>query len=48
MIDDDKCGAVGEIEIDRGNPSTRRKPASFPLYSPQIPHELTQAAAVEA
>jgi hypothetical protein len=26
-----------------GNRSTRRKPASVPLYPPQIPHDLTRA-----
>jgi hypothetical protein len=30
-------------EIGRGNRSTRRKPASVPLCSPQIPHNLTWA-----
>jgi hypothetical protein len=49
MIDDD-YGAVGGMRIDRGNRSTRRKPASVPLCPPQIPHDLTwdrtQAAAV--
>jgi hypothetical protein len=41
--DDDECGTVGRIRIDRGNRSTRRKPASVPLRSPQIPHDLTRA-----
>jgi hypothetical protein len=36
---DDKCGAVGRMRIDRGNRSTRRKPAPVPLCSPQIPHD---------
>jgi hypothetical protein len=38
------------MKIDRGNRSTRRKPAPVPLCPPQIPHELiwarTRAAAV--
>jgi hypothetical protein len=52
MIDYDECGAVGGMRIDRGNWSTRRKPAPVPLYPPQILHDLTwartQAAAVES
>jgi hypothetical protein len=40
--DDDECGAVGEMS-GVGNGSTRRKPASVPLYPPQIPHDLTLA-----
>jgi hypothetical protein len=31
MIDDDDYGAVGGMRIDRGNRSTRRKPAPVPL-----------------
>jgi hypothetical protein len=50
MVDDDDCGAVGEMKIVRRNRSTRRKPAPEPLCPPQIPHDLTrvriQAAAV--
>jgi hypothetical protein len=50
MIDDDDYGAVGGMRIDRGNRSTRRKPAPVPLCTPQIPHDLTwdwtRAAAV--
>jgi hypothetical protein len=50
MIDDGDCGAVGGIEIGRGNRSTRRKPAQVPLCPPKIPHDLawnrTQAVAV--
>jgi hypothetical protein len=50
MIDDDECGAVGGIRIDRRNRSIRRKPAPVPLCQPQIPHDLiwprTRAAAV--
>jgi hypothetical protein len=40
---DDECGAVGGMRIDRGNRSTRRKPALMPLCPPQIPHDLTWA-----
>jgi hypothetical protein len=51
MIDDDDCGAVSGMKIDRGNRNTRRKPAPMPLCSPQIPHEQnrfrTRAAAME-
>jgi hypothetical protein len=42
-------GEIGGIKIGRGNPSTRRKPASVPFCPPQTPHAarmLTQAAAV--
>jgi hypothetical protein len=39
--DDDECGAVGEMRFGRGNLSTRRKPTPVPLYTPQIPHDLT-------
>jgi hypothetical protein len=50
MIDDDDYGAVGGMRIDKGNRSTRRKPAPVPLCPPQIPHDLTwdrtRAAAV--
>jgi hypothetical protein len=42
MIDDD-CGAIGGMRVGRGNRSTRRKPASVPIYPPQIPHDLTRA-----
>jgi hypothetical protein len=49
MDDDDECGAICGMS-DRGNRSTRRKPAPLPLYPPQIPHDLswavTRAAAV--
>jgi hypothetical protein len=41
MVEDDECGAVGGIRIGRGNRSTRRKPASVPVFSPEIPYELT-------
>jgi hypothetical protein len=30
-------GEVGEMKIDRGNQSTRRKPAPAPLCPPQTP-----------
>jgi hypothetical protein len=43
---DDACGAVGGMRIGRGKRSTRRKPAPVPLCLPQIPHDLTRAAAV--
>jgi hypothetical protein len=39
----DECGAVGEMTIARGNPSTRKKFAPMPLFPPQIPHDLTWA-----
>jgi hypothetical protein len=45
MMDDDGCGAVGGM-IDRGNLCTERNPAPVPLNPPQIPHDLTRAAAV--
>jgi hypothetical protein len=52
MIDDYDYGAVGGMRIDRGNRSTRRKPAPVPLCPPQIPHDLTwdrtRAAAVRS
>jgi hypothetical protein len=31
MIDDGDCGAIGGMNIDRKNRSTRRKPAPVPL-----------------
>jgi hypothetical protein len=39
MIGDGDCAENGGIKIDRGNRSTRRKPASAPLCLPQIPHD---------
>jgi hypothetical protein len=39
MIDDER-GAVGGVNIGRGNQSTGRKPAPVPLFPPQIPHDL--------
>jgi hypothetical protein len=50
MIDVDDCGAIGGMQIVRGNRSIQRKPASVPLCPPQIPHDLnrtrTRATAV--
>jgi hypothetical protein len=43
MIDNGDCGAIGGIKIDRGNRSTRRKPAPVPLCPPQIPNDLHRA-----
>jgi hypothetical protein len=42
---DDKgnCGAIGGMNIGRGNRSTPRKPAPVPLCPLQIPHDLTWA-----
>jgi hypothetical protein len=37
---DDGCGAIGGM-IGRGNGSIRRKPASMPLCSSELPHKLT-------
>jgi hypothetical protein len=39
----DECRAIGGMRIGRGNRSTRRKPASVPLFPPRIPHDLTWA-----
>jgi hypothetical protein len=36
-------GEVGGMQIDRGNRSTRRKPAPAPLCPPQIPFDQTRA-----
>jgi hypothetical protein len=41
MTDDGDCEAIGGMKIGRGNRSTRRKSASVPLYSPQIPFDQT-------
>jgi hypothetical protein len=35
-------GEFGGMMIDRGNRSTRRKPAPVPLYAPQIPLDQTR------
>jgi hypothetical protein len=43
MIHDDECGAVDGMRIDRGNRSTRRRPAPVPFCPPQNPHDLTWA-----
>jgi hypothetical protein len=40
MMDDDKCGAVGEMFVN-GNRGTGRKASSVPLCPPQILHDLT-------
>jgi hypothetical protein len=39
---DYECGAVGGMRIDRGNRSTRRKPAPAPRCPQQISHNLTR------
>jgi hypothetical protein len=36
----DEYGAVGGVRINRGERSTRRKPAPVLLCAPQIPNEL--------
>jgi hypothetical protein len=41
--DDDDCESVDVMRIDRGNRSTRRKPAPALLCPPQIPHDQTRA-----
>jgi hypothetical protein len=33
-------GAAGRMIIDKGNQSSRRKPAPVSFYPPQIPHDL--------
>jgi hypothetical protein len=43
MMDDGDCGAIGGIKVGRGNRSTRRRPASAPLFPPQIPLDQTRA-----
>jgi hypothetical protein len=45
--DYDDCEAVGGMS-GRGNWSTRRKPASVPLCTPQIPQYLTRARTLAA
>jgi hypothetical protein len=45
MIGEGDCGAIGGMKIGKGNRSTRRKPATVPLCSPQI-RSRTRAAAV--
>jgi hypothetical protein len=50
MIDDNECGVVDGMKIDRGHRSTRGKPAPAPLCPPQIAldqtRDRTRAAAV--
>jgi hypothetical protein len=41
MIDNDDCGAVGDMRIGRENRSIWRKPVPVSLCPPQIPHDLT-------
>jgi hypothetical protein len=41
MIDEGDCGAIGVMQIGRGNRSTGRKPAPVPLCPPQIPYDQT-------
>jgi hypothetical protein len=48
MIDDAECGAVGGMRIDRGNRSTRGKPAPAPLGPPQTPRGLTWGWTLQA
>jgi hypothetical protein len=43
MRGDGVCGEIGGMKIDRGNRSTRRKPAPAPLCPPQIPHYWNSA-----
>jgi hypothetical protein len=50
MVGEGDCGAIGGMNIGRGNRSTLRKPAPAPLCPPQIPldetRDRTRAAAV--
>jgi hypothetical protein len=39
----DECVAAGGMRTDRGNGSSRRKPAPVPFRPPQIAHDLTWA-----
>jgi hypothetical protein len=43
IMDDGHCGAIGGMNMGRGNRSTRIRLASIPLPPPQIPHGQTQA-----
>jgi hypothetical protein len=43
MIDEGDYGAIGGMNIGRGNRSTRRKPAPAALCPPQIQHDQTRA-----
>jgi hypothetical protein len=45
MMDDSECEAVSGM-IGKRNQCTRRKPTPVPLCPPQIPHDVTQTAAV--
>jgi hypothetical protein len=40
--DDSDCGAVGGMQIGRGNRNTLSKQVPVPLCPPQIPHDLTR------
>jgi hypothetical protein len=42
MIDDDDCGAIGVMRIDRGTGELEKEPAPMPLWPQQIPHDLTR------
>jgi hypothetical protein len=42
MIDDGDRGAIGGMKTGRGDRRPRRKPASVPLFPPQIPHDQTR------
>jgi hypothetical protein len=42
----DEYGEFDGMRIGKKNRSTRRKPAPVPLCPPQMPHDLTRAAAV--
>jgi hypothetical protein len=37
-LNNDDCGAISGMNDWQGNWSTRRKPGTVPLWSPQIPH----------
>jgi hypothetical protein len=43
MVDDDECGAVGEMRIGRGNRSNPRKMSPVQLRPLQVPHDLAWA-----
>jgi hypothetical protein len=43
MINDDECGAVGEMRIVRGNQNTGRKPVPVPGFPQKIPCVQTGA-----
>jgi hypothetical protein len=43
IIDNSDCGEFCGMKIDRGNRSSRRKPAPAPLCPPQPSHEQTRA-----